>query len=158
MMHRYIFLYVIYNKYICASRHSHRIHTPRGLGSHTGPGSQRYIQQHETLHTRSHQTETRGDREMSKEDNNVLEILWQSPTICGRLIFTYIIGVFITIVILSPFKDIDWVYVPAMKYLTASLNLLPAVMVWYLMLCIAVSFFELLTWTGEKVKQYIQEV
>ena len=95
---------------------------------------------------------------MSKEDNHVLEILWQSPTICGRLIFTYIVGVFITIVILGPFKDIDWVYVPAMKYLTASLDLLPAVMVWYLMLVIAVSFFELLTWTGERVKQYIKEV
>ena len=95
---------------------------------------------------------------MSDEDNHIFAVLWQAPTIGGRLIFTYIIGVFITVVILSPFKDVDWVYVPAMKYLTASLNLLPAVMVWYLMLCIAVSFFELLTWTGEKVKQYIKEV
>src|SRR4030042_679652 len=65
MMHRYIFLYVIHNKHICASCHSHRIHTPRRLGSHTDPGTQRYIQQHEPLHTRSHQTETRGDKEMN---------------------------------------------------------------------------------------------
>src|SRR4030042_6925156 len=66
MMHRYIFLYVINNKHLRAPRHSPRIHTPRGSESHTGPGSQRYIQQHEPLHTRSHQTETKGDREMSE--------------------------------------------------------------------------------------------
>ena len=95
---------------------------------------------------------------MTEGDSSPSRILRQAPTIGGRLMFTYIVGVATSLLLISPFKSITWVYDPVISYIILSVDFLPTALIGYMIVCIGVGFFEALEWTGKAVKRYIKEI
>src|SRR4030042_888081 len=99
-----------------------------------------------------------GDKEMNEEKKTLSEIIGRIPAVGMGLLLLFLTGCFVIVILASPFETVKWVYVPMIFAVTYACDGLPMFFAWWGVITIGVCFISILTWIGERVKQYIKEV
>ena len=92
------------------------------------------------------------------EEPSFWELMKKIPELGLTILLSFILGMAITVLLVSPFKDVPWIYDRIMFGLTHAASGLPTYIAWWGVISIGVISIKIGGYICEEIKQYIKKV